>query len=269
MDIALISFTRPGKALAKKLADALTVRGHNCRFAKFNDAGELFAQAHGDLCAEGQKKPAQRDGLDPGCDEAAGHGIIFVGATGIAVRAIAPHVKSKYRDPAVVVCDEQGLFSISLLSGHEGGANELAREAADILGAAPVITTASELKRLIAGCGCRRGVSAEQIEAAFMQAGVWPERIAKLCTIDIKRDEAGLIEFAEKYGIPVEFFTAEELMAVQGDFISGSEFVQKVTGADNVCERAAVLGGRKGRLVLPKQAAYGVTVAVFEAEREK
>lgn len=72
----------------------------------------------------------------------AGH--IFVGATGIAVRAIAPHLRGKTQDPAVVVCDVRGRFVISLISGHLGGANALTSLAAQILGATEVLTTASE-----------------------------------------------------------------------------------------------------------------------------
>lgn len=73
-------------------------------------------------------------------------GIVFITATGIAVRAIARAIKDKKTDPAVVVVDEQGKFSISLLSGHLGGANELATRVAEILKAIPVITTASDNK---------------------------------------------------------------------------------------------------------------------------
>lgn len=70
--------------------------------------------------------------------------IVFFTAVGIAVRSIAPCLKHKSTDPAVVVVDETGKFSISLLSGHAGGANELAQKIADMTGAVPVITTATD-----------------------------------------------------------------------------------------------------------------------------
>ena len=74
--------------------------------------------------------------------------IIFVMAAGIVVRAIAPLLKDKKSDPAVVVLDEQGKFAVSLVSGHLGGANELAKEIAGILGGEAVITTASDVNNL-------------------------------------------------------------------------------------------------------------------------
>lgn len=74
--------------------------------------------------------------------------IIIVGATGIAVRLIAPHLDSKYNDPAVVSVDSTGSYSIALLSGHVGGANELCQRVANILGAEAVITTQSDKTNL-------------------------------------------------------------------------------------------------------------------------
>lgn len=72
-------------------------------------------------------------------------GLIFIMATGIVVRVIAPHVRDKRFDPAVVVMDEAGQYAISLLAGHIGGANELTQVVAEAINAAPVITTATDV----------------------------------------------------------------------------------------------------------------------------
>ena len=69
---------------------------------------------------------------------------VFIGAMGICVRTIAPHVKDKHTDPAVVCVDSTGKHVISVLSGHVGGANELTARLAEVLGANPVITTQSD-----------------------------------------------------------------------------------------------------------------------------
>ena len=71
-------------------------------------------------------------------------GFVFIGAMGICVRTIAPFVKDKHEDPAVVCVDSMGLNAISVLSGHIGGANDLAREVASLIGAREVITTQSD-----------------------------------------------------------------------------------------------------------------------------
>ena len=75
---------------------------------------------------------------------------VFIMATGIVVRMIAALIKDKTTDPAVVVLDEDANHVISLLSGHLGGANQLTHEISNILYAKPVITTASDLKKIIA-----------------------------------------------------------------------------------------------------------------------
>lgn len=75
-------------------------------------------------------------------------GHVFIFSAGIAVRLIAPLLKSKMTDPAVVVVDDNGTHAVSLISGHVGGANALAYKIAGILGATPVITTATDTNGL-------------------------------------------------------------------------------------------------------------------------
>ncbi len=117
MNIRLISFTDRGEALAKLLAEALG--GTADRGIKASEWTErYFGEAEA---------------------------LIFVGAAGIAVRSVAPHLKNKALDPAVVVVDEGGRFAIPILSGHLGGANDLARRIGEICGSLPVITTATDV----------------------------------------------------------------------------------------------------------------------------
>ena len=118
-------------------------------------------------------------------------------------------------------------------------------------------------KVLHLGIGCRRGIEKEAVQAAVEQ--VFQENhldfraVKCAASIDLKQDEEGLLSFCKEQNIPIRFYTAEELEAVPGEF-TPSPFVQKVTGVDNVCERAALLGA--DHLIVKKTACHGVTVAV-------
>ena len=96
------------------------------------------------------------------------------------------------------------------------------------------------------------------VDRVLEENGIHPEAVKSAATIDLKKDEAGLLAFCQKRGWPVHFYSSKQLMAVEGDF-TPSDFVKKTTGVDNVCERAAMLGG--GELIVKKTAQDGVTVA--------
>ncbi len=192
-------------------------------------------------------------------------GWVLLMASGIATRFLSGLPVSKLSDPAVVVLDEGARFAVSLLSGHEGGANALAYRVANLTGAVPVVTTATEAcKPLTLGIGCRRSVSAAVIEDAVLRA--LPGRLAEVrevATIDLKADEPGLLEFCSAHRLPLRIFAGADLQA--RPFVGApSAWVQAVTGAAGVCEPCALLASPRGRLIVPKTAWQGVTVAAVE-----
>ncbi len=335
--LSLICFTEAGAELCVRLMEGLSEQGSQCQ--GYGPYGDKLVPLTVSLSEWTKEQFLCRDG------------IIFIGAAGIAVRAIAPFLKTKAEDPAVVVLDDMGRFSISLLSGHLGGANELAEEAAEISGGQAVITTAtdnhgsfavdlfakkqklviSEINRikevssavlrgeevglfsdfpvegrfpallvhnkqrnvnlwitikdkpgsevpkdsfklvprlLVLGIGCRKGVAPEIIETAVNQVlQMWnlsKEGLAACASIDLKKEEPGLCEFAASMGIGFNTYSSEVLGDVEGEF-SASSFVKQVTGVDNVCERAALANAKElggGKLLVKKQAQNGVTVAL-------
>ncbi len=303
--IAIFFITEGGQKLARKIAEFYS----DSHIMKFNSSGA----AH-EIPLLWQSAQS----------------LVFVMALGIVVRAIAPYLKDKKTDPAVVVLDEKGQFVISLLSGHLGGANALAQEIAAHLGAQAVITTASDvlgkvaldvwaaennlyvedyekLKRLSArivngerikvhteclfhpgrmpdefvlagpeetpdliitsnvtdgdiltlrpknlfmGIGCNRGTSKEEIKEMAAQV-LEDEKLSTnslhcAASIDLKKDETGLIDFADDEGLQLEFFTRDELNSAVSDYgINPSEAVMAATGAAAVAEPAAILAAKK------------------------
>ena len=282
----------------------------------------------------------------------------------------------------MLVVDECGKFVISLLSGHLGGANELALKTAEILDAIPVVTTATDLhhrfavdvfakknncsifnmkaakevsaallagkkvgfysefpvrtancrrdwsgvtnmgilsavwitdqkrkyrnvlilmeqgpdctnidcgvavtvhtscnpfisttqvvpKCLTLGMGCRkdkdaRGI-AEAAQKVLDRSGFHKEAFEQIASIDLKKEEKGILSLSQDWQIPFVTYTEEELKQVPGEF-TPSPFVKKITGVDNVCERSAVLASGNGRLLQRKTGENGVTTAVAARE---
>ena len=328
MRLAVFAFSRRGLAAAKRVCAALAE--DHCR---------LYAPER--LAEEGVTPVTPPLAEFVGPVFRAADALVFVGACGIAVRGIAPHIRDKRTDPAVVAVDELERFVIPLLSGHIGGANALAARLAGALGAAAAVTTATDIngrfsvdawaaeqglflddmkaakavsaaileglvplasdfpvvtdlpsgvvpgesgpvgicvswrrrapfdrtlllvpKAVRLGIGCRRGTSPEAVRALAEQVleenGIHPQAVRLAASIDLKKDEPGLLAFCRERGWPVEFYTASQLEAVEGDF-TPSDFVRRTTGVDNVCERAAALGGAD--LIVKKTARGGVTVA--------
>ncbi len=127
--IAIISVTKQGDEILLKLKEHLPCE----TFSKYIDKDFDFK-----TCVKNIFESGKYDG------------VIFISSTGIAVRAIAPYIKSKTKDPAVVVVDCYGKFSISLLSGHLGGGNLLSTKVSKVLDSINVVTTATDIKDVVA-----------------------------------------------------------------------------------------------------------------------
>lgn len=339
---AVICFTENGSRIASKVKECLCQYGYTVTLArKYTGASDSVQEPLSDWTG---REFVKQDAL------------VFIGAAGIAVRAIAPYVKTKTEDPAVLVIDEQGIYCIPVLSGHIGGANELAKMIGARLRAIPVITTATDLNgkwaadvfaaknglkiqdmkkakeisarllsgesisvyidrscgeiqgkppegvqlrneerdegnlepdvavgvfknpawketlylipgAVVLGIGCRKGKEGEKIERQIQRVlengGIFLESVCKASSIDLKKNETGIIELCKKYGWEFKTFSAEVLGSAEGEFRS-SGFVKKITGVDNICERSAVCASEGGHIILAKQAEDGVTIAAAE-----
>ncbi len=193
-------------------------------------------------------------------------GIVFIGPCGIAVRSISSCISHKTTDPAVVAVDVGGRFAVSLLSGHEGGANDLTFEIANIIGAEPCISTTTEaIKTITAGVGCRKGILRSTIIDALKSAcaivNIDIVQIRTIATAQIKSSEKGLIDACSSLNIPLRILQDWQLLRCGND-ISRSEFVESITGLPGVAEPAALVNGRNSILLLKKYIYQGVTVAL-------
>jgi cobalt-precorrin 5A hydrolase len=348
--IAIWALTASGARGAQKIQSAMP-------------ASDVFISAGmpGDVPAK-ERFGRLSESVGPAFAAYSGH--VFFMSTGIVVRMIAPLIRHKTIDPAVVVVDESCRYAISLLSGHLGGSNALTLKVADILGARPIITTATDVRQLpaidvmakekhlhienpnaiksvsmaflrnekidlydpyrllseelshspasinvlppaasisdipdlfghqrtgvfvgeaairlppqvlvlrpaslAAGIGCNRGTDPEEIldllERVFTEFHLAADSLKCLASIDLKADEAGLIEVARKLKLPLEFFTKIELDGVK-TVPNPSDAVRKHIGVQSVCEAAAILASQKGNLIVPKQKTRNVTVAIAQ-----
>jgi cobalt-precorrin 5A hydrolase/precorrin-3B C17-methyltransferase len=263
-------------------------------------------------------------------------------AVGATVRLVAPLLHDKSTDPGVVCVDETGRFAVPVLGGHAGSANALATRVAELLGATPVVTTATDSTgmtaldqlglpvagdiaavtrallngeavtltdrvgwplpalrarrterpaapcvvitdrqedipspgvvvhppTLIAGIGASRGAPADDILAAIRsalrEAGLAPESLAALATVDIKAVEPGILAAADALGLPLRTFPADGLAAI--DVPTPSDVVRAAVGTPSVAEAAALAAADGGPLIVAKQKSAGApalaTVAI-------
>lgn len=341
MQVHILYFTQTGSVLAAKLARELA-RVENVTYASGKGC-----------CKEWTAEHFRK-----------GNVLVYIGACGIAVRAVAPHIGSKETDPAVIVIDEKGENVIPILAGHLGGANEWARKIAELTKGKAVLTTATDVNgvfavdlfakenqlligdlkkaarftaslleegkasvvtprkyadviqfedgipaelqaydlpdeqlagqhgenvalitpdvepstnpdaplRLIPRCvilgmGCRKGKSYEELrdfaEGTLQELGLDREAVCAIASIDVKKEEPGLVSLAADLGVPLQTFNAEELEKTELEnwTFMESDRVREYVGTGNVCERAAAAAGAR-KILIGKTAKDGMTICV-------
>lgn len=337
MKTAVIAITKHGAGIARR------IEGDRYISAKFrtDEPASYFEKPIKDLTAEIWPKY---------------EALVYVVSLGAVVRTIAPYLKDKHVDPAVIVVDDKAKYAVSVLSGHVGGANELTEKIAAALGAQAVVTTASDVgktipvdilgrelgwttelnenitkvsaavvneepvafvqetgeknwwkrdtslpktitittleeartfkaallvtdrliedpvleraviyrpKSLVLGIGCDRGVGCEEIER-FVRATLEEHRLSfrsvrNVATVDVKKDEVGLVEFCRKHGLELVCYPSEALKDIKAP--NPSATVEKYVGTPGVSEPAAILSSG-GDLIVPKRKTSMLTLAV-------
>ena len=254
--IAVIAASPPGARLAARLAQAWPEAECHVLARYLADGG-------------GHARP-----LRPPMSETVGElfercrGLVVFLPVGAVVRLIAPRLCSKFRDPAVVAVDDGGRYAISVLSSHEGGGNRLAEGVGAVLGAQPIITTASE-RLVVLGLGCSRGASADELEglvrAVLAEANSGPGAVRLLATLDRKLAEPGVCAFVERWRLEQRGFSAAELARVAVPH--PSDIVRQAVGTPSVAEAAALLASGATELAVPKRSSAHATAALASWNR--
>jgi cobalt-precorrin 5A hydrolase len=351
MKIAIITITRNGARLGARLKTGFATAELYALPKYLGTAGKGAIAIEGELKLLFERLWHEVDGF------------VCIMASGIVVRLAAPLLEGKDKDPAVVVMDDAGKFAISLLSGHLGGANELAERCAFLSGARPVITTATDAndlpsfdmlakdngwviedlsrvkvlnalllddekiavvddtgmvrsffhgrgrlqfhesfvaglrseakgflfvtnsiippqlrsesllvlrpKNLVLGIGCNSGTSPDEIEGVILtnlkRLFLSSASIAIIATAEAKSREPGLLETAERFGVPLVCYSSEELNGIETPS-PPSEHALTAIGASGVAEPAALLASGRGELLLKKIKSGNVTLAVAVRE---
>lgn len=276
--------------------------------------------------------------------------IIYMMAMGIVVRDIAPYLKHKSVDPAVLCLSPDGAYLIPVLSGHLGGANKIATFLSSTIDAKPVITTASDLmhktavdllakahhlaidhygdaklltamiinddqvdiisdiplkgvditseitestqgvirvtnrtnekypiptatlipRNIVIGIGAKRHTSYKDINKflndCLRKHHVARKAIRRIASIDLKKDETGILELVDQLNVEYVVYTAEELRQVVHGF-DQSSFVEKITGVGAVSMPSGYLASDKGTCIAKKMIDNGITISIWEERK--